>query len=66
MRRLALRCRVRVVVDLHDVWIGAYWRREYLRAGLWNGEWGQGQLLTFWLCVLPCLPLVVTLRWVRR
>jgi hypothetical protein len=45
---------------LEDVWVGAFWRRTYCTT-----DAGKKALATeIWICLLPCIPLHVTI-WHR-
>lgn len=41
---------------LADMWIGCYWRYEEFRPV-------NSARLDIWVCLLPCVPLHVTLAW---
>ncbi len=53
------RWRVRVHFVKRDLWLGVFWDRVHPQ-----GDQGQtlGEMLKVYVCLLPCLPVVVS-RW---
>lgn len=52
--------KVRIKFVKEDCWIGVYWKTEYqYTAGNDERKWSHFKR-TFFVCVLPCLPIVIT------
>jgi hypothetical protein len=46
-----VRLEIELLIEPRDLWIGAYWRLQSRR---------RDRRLRLYLCLLPCLPLVIT------
>ncbi len=42
-----------------DLWIGVYWNNE---TGMNSMGWGWSWALDLYVCIIPCLPIKLTLR----
>jgi len=47
--------KVSIVLEIHDFWVGLYWRYDKCYA-----------LLHIYICLIPCLPIHITFDFVRR
>ncbi len=52
-RQAGASLRVRLRFERRDAWVGVYWRTERTT---------RGRLLTFYVCLLPFLPIIVQIR----
>lgn len=54
--RFLKRWEIRLEFKLEDMWMGTYWRRSNDHLVAW---------LDVWICVLPCLPIHITVypKW---
>lgn len=55
-RRRPQNWRVRVFWEPRDLWVGLYWTR------VWSSH-PSGDGMAFYLCLLPCLPIVVSFNY---
>lgn len=55
---------VRLFFEGRDIWVGVFWKVTDTRASDLSDGW-EWRTLHVYICVLPCLPLLVTYSWLR-